>query len=58
MRYEAFKLLEIHPDYSYLLDDFEAFLIGSLASLLPNEVKVNPLGDLDVTLVNRQLVLK
>jgi hypothetical protein len=56
--WDMFKFFEIHPDYGYLLDDFEAFLIGAMASVAQNEVKVTPLNDANLRLVNRQLILR
>jgi len=53
--FDRFLFFELHPEYSYLLDNLENFSIKLLATLFTNLVNIKGL-DLDqMTLVNKQI---
>ena len=46
---------ELHPDYSFMLDNLETFSIRFLASMFENYLKVDGLNLDSIKLVNKQL---
>ena len=46
---------EINPDYNMFLEELEHFLIRTFASILKNDVDVEPIINSKIKLVNRQL---
>jgi hypothetical protein len=49
---------ELHPKYSTFLEQIEAFAIRTFSSLVDNDVRLIPLKEGDVRLVNKQLIGK
>lgn len=56
--WDKFMFFEIDPEYNPFIEQIEAFLIRTFASLIENDVGMIPLNDKDVKLVNRQLIRK
>lgn len=54
--WDRFMFFEIHPEFNQLIEQIESFLIRTFASIIENEVKMVPLGDNRIRLVNRQLL--
>ena len=54
--WDKFMFFEIHPRYNVFIEQIEAFVIKSFASLVENDVGVVPLNQKDIKLVNRQLI--
>lgn len=53
--WDKFMWFEINPDYNMFLEELEHFLIRTFASLLKNNLDIEPIIDSKVELVNRQL---
>ena len=53
-----FMYFEMHPDYSFMLDNLETFSIRFLASMFENYLKVDGLNLESMKLVNKQLKTK
>ena len=53
--WDKFMFFELNPDYNAFTEQFEAFLIRSFASVLENDVRVSPLKESGIKLVNKQL---
>jgi hypothetical protein len=56
--WDRFMFFEINPEYNAFIEQIEAFLIRTFASLVRNDVGMTPLNDRDIKLVNRQLISK
>lgn len=56
--WDRFMFFEINADYNAFIEQIEAFIIRTFASLLQNDVGMTPLNDKDIRLVNRQLISK
>ena len=53
--FDKFMYFELHPDYSFMLDNLETFSIRFLASMFENYLKVDGLNLDSIKLVNKQL---
>lgn len=53
--WDKFMWFEINPDYNVFLEELEHFLIRTFASVLENQLDLEPIIDSKVELVNRQL---
>ena len=53
--FDKFMYFELHPDYSFMLDNLETFSIRFLASMFENYLKVDGLNLESMKLVNKQL---
>ena len=53
--WDKFMWFEINPDYNMFLEELEHFLIRTFASILKNDVDVEPIINSKIKLVNRQL---
>ena len=53
--WDKFMWFEINPDYNMFLEELEHFLIRTLASILKNDVDIEPIINSKIKLVNRQL---
>ena len=53
--WDKFMWFEINPDYNVFLEELEHFLIRTFASVLENQLDVEPVIDSKIELVNRQL---
>ena len=53
--FDKFMYFEMHPDYSFMLDNLETFSIRFLASMFENYLKVDGLNLESMKLVNKQL---
>ena len=53
--FDEFMYFELHPDYSFMLDNIETFSIRFLASMFENYLKVDGLNLESMKLVNKQL---
>ena len=53
--FDKFMYFEMHPDYSFMLDNLETFSIRFLASMFENYLKVDGLNLDSIKLVNKQL---
>ena len=53
--WDKFMWFEINPDYNVFLEELEHFLIRTFASVLENQLDVEPVIDSKIALVNRQL---
>ena len=56
--FDKFMYFEMHPDYSFMLDNLETFSIRFLASMFENYLKVDGLNLESMKLVNKQLKTK
>jgi hypothetical protein len=56
--WDRFMFFEINPEYNAFIEQIEAFLIRTFASLLENDVGMTPLDENGVKIVNRQLISK
>ena len=56
--WDKFMFFELNPDYNAFIEQIEAFLIRSFASVMENEVQVPPLKENGIKLVNKQLISK
>ena len=53
--WDKFMWFEINPDYNMFLEELEHFLIRTFASILKNDVDIEPIINSKIKLVNRQL---
>ena len=53
--WDKFMWFEINPDYNMFLEELEHFLIRTFASMLSNDVDIEPIINSKIKLVNRQL---
>tara|TARA_B100001996_G_scaffold335622_1_gene286422 strand:- start:42 stop:896 length:855 start_codon:yes stop_codon:yes gene_type:complete len=53
--FDKFMFFELHPDYSFMLDNLETFSIRFLASMFENYLNVDGLNLENLHLVNKQL---
>lgn len=53
--WDKFMWFEINPDYNVFLEELEHFLIRTFASVLENQLDVEPVIDSKIALVNKQL---
>ena len=53
--FDKFMYFEMHPDYSFMLDNLETFSIRFLASMFENYLNVDGLNLESMKLVNKQL---
>ena len=53
--WDKFMWFEINPDYNMFLEELEHFLIRTFASILKNDVDVEPIINSKIKLLNRQL---
>ena len=56
--FDKFMYFEMHPDYSFMLENLETFSIRFLASMFKNYLKVDGLNLESIKLVNKQLKTK
>ena len=56
--WDRFMFFELNPDYNAFIEQIEAFLIRSFASIMENDVQVSPLKESGIKLVNKQLINK
>ncbi|MGD1055224.1 MAG: GIY-YIG nuclease family protein [Nitrososphaerales archaeon] len=56
--WDRFMFFEINPDYNAFIEQIEAFVIRTFASLLENNVGMAPLNEKGIKLVNKQLIGK
>ena len=56
--WDKFMFFELNPDYNAFVEQIEAFLIRSFASIMENDVRVSPLKENGIKLVNKQLISK
>ena len=56
--WDRFMFFELNPDYNAFVEQIEAFLIRSFASIMENDVQVSPLKENGIKLVNKQLISK
>ncbi len=54
--WDRFMFFEINPEYNSFIEQIEAFVIRTFASLLENDVGMTPLNERNIKLVNRQLI--
>ena len=53
--WDKFMWFEINPEYNMFLEELEHFLIRTFASMLINDVDIEPIINSKIKLVNRQL---
>ena len=56
--FDSFLFFELHPEFSFLLDEVENYSIRLLASIFSNLVKVKGLDLDNMKLVNKQIKKK
>ena len=54
--WDKFMWFEINPDYNIFLEELEHFLIRTFASILNNNLDIEPIINSKVQLVNKQLL--
>ena len=53
--WDKFMWFEVNPEYNMFLEELEHFLIRTFASMLNNDVDIEPIINSKIKLVNRQL---